>query len=91
MKQEIVDYGKFRFHEIETQDNPAFLNQTCVMVGADGEVAEAKNLGIDVFYDIEELFFCVACSRNSLDEKKHVALRQKKSKYIFGVLVDSKN
>ena len=46
-------------------------------VGADVEVAEAKNLGIDVFYDIEELFFCVACSWKSLEEKKRVALLQK--------------
>ena len=37
MKQNIVDYGKVRFHEIETQDNPAFLNQTCVMVVADSK------------------------------------------------------
>lgn len=32
MKREIVDYKTTTFHQIEKQDNPAFLGQECVMI-----------------------------------------------------------
>lgn len=32
MKQEVVDYGSVTFNQIEKQDNPAFLDQECVMI-----------------------------------------------------------
>lgn len=32
MKHDVVDYGSVTFHQIEDQDNPALIGQTCVMV-----------------------------------------------------------
>jgi hypothetical protein len=31
-KQDIVDYGSVKFHQIIPQDNPAYLDQQCVMI-----------------------------------------------------------
>lgn len=47
MKQEIVDYGSVAFHQIQEQDNPAFLGQECVMVvGSSSSKGKFKVLAI---------------------------------------------
>ena len=60
MKQNIVDYGKVCFHEIEDQDNPAFLNQTCVMVVADSNTKSKMSCVLAIVPDKIEAVTTVA-------------------------------